>query len=125
MLAVRWCVSSDCSCSGTKLQHDVPCVVIRGRRQNGALSVAVVEEVADGSLALEVDNLSAMTGSGVVGGECVGELYVDSLLVWSTVVDSLVFFRSLVFLWRLLGLLVISKLSVDRKPCCKFVNYVA
>lgn len=46
--------------------------MLRYRRQNGVLSADVVDERTDGSLAPEIDSLIAMSGSGVVGGDCVG-----------------------------------------------------
>lgn len=74
---MRWCIKTVQICSDSKLRHDVTWVVLRHRQQNGALSEYVVEEGVDGSLALELSNLSAITGSEVVCGGCVGELDVD------------------------------------------------
>lgn len=76
-LAVCWCIWSMWSCSGTKLRTDVTCVVLSHRRQNGALCTGVVEKRANGSLALESGNLSAMTGNAVIRSDCIDELDVD------------------------------------------------
>lgn len=56
---------------------------------------------------LELGNLSTMIGSGIIGGDFVGELNVDILFTWATDVDFLVSFLSLVFLWQLFGMLVL------------------
>lgn len=61
--------------------------------------------------------MSAMTGSGVVGGDCIGELYADPSWTWVNVVHFLVYFRSFAFSRRLLGLLELLGFSIDRNPC--------
>lgn len=67
------------------------------RQQNRVLSADVVEKWGNVSVELVLGHTSAMTDNGVVGSDCVGELYVDPLLTWAIVVDSLVSFRSIFF----------------------------
>lgn len=81
------------SCSGLKLQHTVTYVVLRHRRQK--------------SQALELGNVSAVTGNVVIDGDCFGELDVDPSSTQPTVVDVLVCLRSLVLPQRLFGLPVL------------------
>lgn len=85
-VSLCWHMRSVQSCSGTKLQHNATCFMLSHRPKNWALSADIVEERADGLLALELGYLSAMTGTRVSGGECVMELDVDSSTTWATVV---------------------------------------
>lgn len=75
----------------TKVQRDVTCVLLRHWRQNRALSDDVVEQGADTSLTLELGNLSAMTSSGIVVGDCVEELGVNLSLILAIFVEFFVF----------------------------------
>lgn len=43
-MAVCWFIRSVRSCFCTRLKHDVTCVLLRYRQQNGALSAVVAEE---------------------------------------------------------------------------------
>lgn len=79
---------------------------------------------AVGSLALKLDNLSAMTGNVVVADGCVGSpmwtiCRQGRLLSAFSCLSS-----QLSFSWRLFSLLVEYRLSVDCNPCCEFVNDV-
>lgn len=78
-----------------------------------------------GPLALELENLIAMTSSVVIDDDCVGELDLGLSLTWATVVDFSVSFWSLLFLRRLLSILVRYGFSVNRNPCCKVITDVA
>lgn len=69
------------SCSASRLQRDVMCLLFRHRRQNAAFSADVVDGKADVSLAFELGNRSAMTGTGVIDDDRVGERDVDSSLM--------------------------------------------
>lgn len=119
------CIREVQSCSCTKVQHDVKRVVLRRRRQNRTFSADFVREGLDGSLELELGSLSAMTRIGVVVGHCVEQLDVDTTITWTTAVNFLLSFLSLVYPRRVLGFLVLYVFSVIRSPCCKFVNDVA
>lgn len=79
-----WSIKSVRTCPGTKVRHTVVYVMLRQRQQNRAFSADVVEERADGSLALEFGNLNSGTEIGVASGDCVGELDVHVLLTWAT-----------------------------------------
>lgn len=86
-LDVPWCKSMR-SCSPTWLQHDVPCVVVTEKQQNVALSPGVVEDRAEGSLAVELSSWTVMNGIGFFSGDFVGQLDVDAQFHLATVVDS-------------------------------------
>lgn len=70
--------------------------MLHPRWQNGKLWADVVGERVDGSLALQLANLSAMAASEIVGGDCVRDLDLDPSLTWASVVDFLVCYYSLV-----------------------------
>lgn len=78
------------SYSGKKLQNDLTCVGLRHMWPNEELPADVVDELADGSLLLELDSWRAITSRRSVGGDCVGERDVDPLLTWAIVVHFLV-----------------------------------
>lgn len=73
-LAVRWCIWSAWSCSGTKLRHDVKYVGLRNRQPNGELSSCVIDEGADGSLELKLGKWGAMTSDGSLVAPVSGSL---------------------------------------------------
>lgn len=100
----------------TKFEHEVRCIVLRHRRQNGALEADVAEEGNDGSLALDVGNSSFLISRRVLYGECTVELVVRPSLTCAIVVYFLLSFWSLMFSWRLHSLLVLYEFSVDRTP---------